>query len=174
MEEQIYAAECITGIKIEYADNQPCIDMIDKPPLGLFQLLDSTCKTPKATDELFCTNIYEQHSKHPCLVVPKRRPPKDVSFTVRHFAGTVTYSVAAFLEKNNDSLDGQFKDLLSVSSNGVTREMLQIAVAREAAAAAAASKGKSGGRPAAPASVSKRFSASLASLVQVPEQPTDC
>eukprot|EP00966_Prymnesium_polylepis_P107163 2481682-Prymnesium_polylepis.1 len=91
MEEQIYAAECIMGVKIEYQDNQATIDLIEKAPMGLFPLLDSTCKTPKATDDLFCTNIYEQHSKNACLVVPKRRPPngKDTTFTVAHFAGHV-------------------------------------------------------------------------------------
>ena len=50
MEEQIYKEEAIHGIKIEYADNQPCIDLIERPPMGIFKLLDSMCKTPKATD----------------------------------------------------------------------------------------------------------------------------
>ena len=50
MEEQIYTEECIRGIKIDYADNQPCIELVEKPPLGIFRLLDSQCKTPKATD----------------------------------------------------------------------------------------------------------------------------
>ena len=48
MEEQIYTEECIPGIKIEYADNQGCIDLIEKAPSGIFKLLDSQCKTPKA------------------------------------------------------------------------------------------------------------------------------
>ena len=48
MEEQIYTEECIRGIRIDYADNQPCIDLVEKPPLGIFRLLDSQCKTPKA------------------------------------------------------------------------------------------------------------------------------
>ena len=48
MEEQIYTEECIRGIRIDYADNQPCIELVEKPPLGIFRLLDSQCKTPKA------------------------------------------------------------------------------------------------------------------------------
>jgi myosin heavy subunit len=48
MEEQIYTEECIRGIRIDYADNQPCIELVEKPPLGVFRLLDSQCKTPKA------------------------------------------------------------------------------------------------------------------------------
>ena len=44
---QAYAEECIELIKVEYADNQPCIELLQKPPLGVFKLLDSQCKTPK-------------------------------------------------------------------------------------------------------------------------------
>ena len=47
-QEQIYTEECIRGVKINYQDNQPCIDLIEKPPVGIFKLLDSQCKTPKA------------------------------------------------------------------------------------------------------------------------------
>ena len=50
MEEMIYKEEAIEGMKIDYADNQPCIDLIERPPMGIFKLLDSMCKTPKATD----------------------------------------------------------------------------------------------------------------------------
>ena len=59
MEEQIYKEEAIAGIKIDYSDNQPCIDLIERPPMGIFKLLDSMCKTPKATDNKFCTSIYD-------------------------------------------------------------------------------------------------------------------
>ena len=52
MEAALYVEECISGVAIEYADNQPTLDLIDKPPLGLFRLLDSTCKTPKATKHM--------------------------------------------------------------------------------------------------------------------------
>ena len=130
MEEQIYTEECIRGIKIDYADNQPCIELVEKPPLGIFRLLDSQCKTPKATDTKFCAAVYESHSKNAHLVVPKRRPREDVEFTVRHFAGDVAYSCANFLEKNNDSLDQHFKQVLSASTNAVAREVVALAEAR--------------------------------------------
>ena len=32
MEEQIYTEECIRGMKIMYQDNQPCIELVEKPP----------------------------------------------------------------------------------------------------------------------------------------------
>ena len=60
--------------------------------MGIFKLLDSQCKTPKATDLKFCAQVYQEHGKHPCLLVPKRRPREDVEFTVKHFAGDVRYA----------------------------------------------------------------------------------
>ena len=52
---------------------------------------------------------------------------------MRHFAGDVAYSCANFLEKNNDSLDQHFKQVLSASTNAVAREVVALAEARERA-----------------------------------------
>jgi len=168
MEEEIYKAEAIAGIKIEYSDNQPCIDLIERPPMGIFKLLDSMCKTPKATDVKFCTSIFDEHAKpgkqHAHLVVPKRRPREDTEFSVRHFAGEVRYACTNFLEKNNDSLDTSFKDMLLQASNGVTRALAQIAADRDESATAG--NAKSGARSVGGfASVSKRFVDDINSLV---------
>ena len=73
MEEQIYTEECIRGIRIDYADNQPCIELVEKPPLGIFRLLDSQCKTPKASTRPHapCSNP----SLHPNLAASRKPPP---------------------------------------------------------------------------------------------------
>ena len=87
--------------------------------MGIFKLLDSQCKTPKATDLKFCAQVYQEHGKHPCLLVPKRRPREDVEFTVKHFAGDVTYSVEGWLEKNNDTLHSDFSEEMGKASQQV-------------------------------------------------------
>ena len=109
--------------------------------MGIFKLLDSQCKTPKATDLKFCAQVYQEHGKHPCLLVPKRRPREDVEFTVKHFAGDVRYACANFMEKNNDSLDQTFKSMLAASKSSVVREIVAQAEAREAAQADAKKPG---------------------------------
>ena len=175
MEELIYKEEAIVGIKIEYSDNQPCIDLIERPPMGIFKLLDSMCKTPKATDTKFCNSIMDEHAKmgkvHPNLSAPKRRPRggEHEDFTVAHFAGEVRYSCTNFLEKNNDSLDQSFKAMLVASSNSVVREIGRAAEDREAAALAAA---KPGARVGAFASVSSRFVKDINALIDALNQTT--
>eukprot|EP00966_Prymnesium_polylepis_P203573 4716358-Prymnesium_polylepis.1 len=103
--------------------------------------------------------------------MPKRRPREgeETEFTVAHFAGHVRYACANFMEKNNDSLDNNFKDLLRQSSSSVAREIAQIAEARDTAAAAAA---KPGARSAAFASVSKRFTDDINALINALNQTT--
>ena len=78
MEEQIYTEECIRGIRIDYADNQPCIELVEKPPLGIFRLLDSQCKTPKASTRPHapCPNPSLHPNLHPCIpCTPYTSPP---------------------------------------------------------------------------------------------------
>ena len=113
--------------------------------------------------------MLREHAKSPHIVLPKRRPREDIEFTVAHFAGDVRYACANFMEKNNDSLDNNFKDLLLQSSSGVARQIAQIAEDRDTAAAAAA---KPGTRSAAFASVSKRFTDDINALVNALNQTT--
>jgi myosin heavy subunit len=48
--------------------------------------------------------------KHPAYV--KSLFGTDGKFTVKHFAGDVTYIVTSFLEKNNDSLQEDLMELM--------------------------------------------------------------
>jgi myosin V len=44
-------------------------------------------------------------------------------FIIKHFAGEVVYSVAGFIEKNNDSLHENLLDLLRDSENPFLRNL---------------------------------------------------
>jgi len=39
-EEDLYKDECVQWTRIEYQDNQGCIDLIEKSPTGIMRLLD--------------------------------------------------------------------------------------------------------------------------------------
>ncbi|PRP88752.1 hypothetical protein PROFUN_00220 [Planoprotostelium fungivorum] len=49
MERQLNRA--ISYIKIDFVDNQVCLDLIKKKPLGIFSLLDEESNFPKATNQ---------------------------------------------------------------------------------------------------------------------------
>ena len=88
--------EGVTYTPVEFQDNEGCIELLEKPPNGILRLLDSQCKTPKATDMKFCTSIYDEHAKpgkvHAHLVVPERRPREAGEITVKHSPGTARYA----------------------------------------------------------------------------------
>ena len=105
---------------IEFADNQPCIELLEKPPNGLLRLLDSQCKTPNATEETFCKELNRIHGKGGFLAPTRTQRMRDEEgFIVRHFAGDVVYHTSLmiakatsqqevpWLDKNNDTLQSE-------------------------------------------------------------------
>ena len=57
LEQEEYIREGIDWKKIEYYDNQPCIDLIESK-LGVLDLLDEECRMPKGTDQASAMNFF--------------------------------------------------------------------------------------------------------------------
>ncbi len=51
----------------------------------------------QASDETLLEKLHKNHEKHKYYEKPKRRIPQ---FVVRHYAGDVSYTIKAFLDKN--------------------------------------------------------------------------
>ncbi len=51
LEQEEYTKEKIQWNKIEYVDNQNCLDLIEKKPMGIIWIMDEECRFPKASDE---------------------------------------------------------------------------------------------------------------------------
>lgn len=50
LEQDVYVKEGIEWTKIDFYDNQPCIDLIEAK-LGILDLLDEECRVPNGSDE---------------------------------------------------------------------------------------------------------------------------
>lgn len=117
-EEDLYSEEGVRWTRIEYQDNQGCIDLIEKIPTGILRILDETCKKPASaasgSDEGFCTAVAETHRRNDFVMDPRGAGYKkwlsSQAFAVRHFAGDVCYFGEGFCEKNNDTLHTDFTD----------------------------------------------------------------
>ncbi|RKO94560.1 myosin VIIA, isoform CRA_d, partial [Blyttiomyces helicus] len=114
LEQEEYDLEGIDWKKIDFVDNQPCIDLISKKPLGLIFLLDEESNFPKSSDHTCLSKFHTTHEKHPNYGKPKTPSP---IFALRHYAGEVVYQVSGFLEKNRDTLRADLTDLLAASTN---------------------------------------------------------
>jgi len=119
-EEDLYRDENVAWTRIEYQDNQGCIDLIEKSPTGIKRLLDEACKKPNGTDVMFCDSVYQTHRRNDNYMEPRQVGNKSLrsneGFVVRHFAGDVCYTGAGFLEKNNDILHSDFTEQMVEAS----------------------------------------------------------
>ncbi|XP_075231362.1 myosin 95E [Lycorma delicatula] len=116
-EQEEYVRENIDWCPVEFFNNSAVCDLIEKNNHGILSLLDEeSMKGGSTSDEMFLSRVSNLFSGH-CHSTPERRSRHYVTtpgssdnslppncFRLRHFAGTVTYNVTGFVEKNNDIL----------------------------------------------------------------------
>ncbi|CAN6282673.1 unnamed protein product [Urochloa humidicola] len=99
LEQEEYVEDGIDWAKVEFEDNQDCLNLFEKKPLGLLSLLDEESTFPNATDLTFANKLKQHLSSNSCF-----RRERGKAFAVRHYAGEVAYDTSGFLEKNRDLL----------------------------------------------------------------------
>ncbi|KAL1779953.1 myosin XVB [Sigmodon hispidus] len=75
-----------------------------------------------ATDHTFLQKCHYHHSDHPSYAKPQLPLP---IFTVRHYAGTVTYQVHKFINRNRDHLDSAMVEMLGQSQLQLVGSLFQ-------------------------------------------------
>lgn len=113
MEQEEYTKEEINWSYIEFIDNQDILDLIEKKPGGIIALLDEACVLPRSTHETFAQKLYQTFKNHSRFSKPKLSRS---DFTIRHYAGDVTYQTELFLDKNKDYVVAEHQALLTASS----------------------------------------------------------
>merc|ERR1712018_109539 len=88
--------------------------------MGIWAILEEESLFPKATDKSFEDKLKAQHlGKSPPFSKPQSKTDKNAHFAVIHYAGTVSYNVTAWLEKNKDPVNDTVVDILKRSSNNL-------------------------------------------------------
>nr|XP_023895510.1 myosin-2 [Quercus suber]POE57285.1 myosin-2 [Quercus suber] len=111
LEQEDYELDGVDWTKVEFEDNQECLDLFEKKPLGLLTLLDEESNFPKATDLTFASKLKQHLNSNSCFKGERGR-----AFSIRHYAGEVLYDTNGFLEKNRDPLPADSIRLLSSCS----------------------------------------------------------
>ncbi|CAF4187090.1 unnamed protein product, partial [Rotaria sp. Silwood2] len=129
-EQLLYEKEGLGLKKISYIDNQDCIDLVEAKTTGCFDLLDEESKLPTPRPEHFTNEVYNRNKGHPRLNFPRKSKLRtsrgirdDEGFLVQHFAGSVVYSTAQFIEKNNDALHVSLLSLAQESRNSFIKSL---------------------------------------------------
>ncbi|KNA06986.1 hypothetical protein SOVF_176050 [Spinacia oleracea] len=107
LEQEDYEADGIDWAKVDFEDNQECLNLFEKKPLGLMSLLDEESNFPKATDLTFASKLEQHLSSNSSF-----KGGRDGAFSIHHYAGQVLYDTIGFLEKNRDPLHSDSLHLL--------------------------------------------------------------
>lgn len=124
LEQSEYEREEIDWIRIDFYDNQPCIDLIEGRP-GIIDYLDEQCKMGQGTDRDWLEKLRtcQMLKKTQHFQLPKIKNP---TFIIRHFAADVTYNVDGFLAKNKDTISQQLIAVMKNSKFDLMREILDV------------------------------------------------
>ncbi|KAH9650950.1 Myosin-2 [Citrus sinensis] len=108
LEQEEYELDGVDWTRVEFEDNEECLNLIEKKPLGVLSLLDEESNFPKATDLTFANKLKQHLGSNSCFKGERGR-----AFSIRHYAGEVPYDTNGFLEKNRDPLQIDIIQLLS-------------------------------------------------------------
>merc|ERR1712241_772073 len=119
VEQEEYLSEGIEWAMVDFGmDLAACIIMFEKP-MGIWAILEEESLFPKATDASFEEKLKQQHlGKSPPFAKPNRAedaPDPDAHFAIIHYAGTVSYNITAWLEKNKDPVNDTVADVIKHS-----------------------------------------------------------
>merc|ERR1711874_950959 len=119
VEQEEYLSEGIEWAMVDFGmDLAAAIIMFEKP-MGIWAILEEESLFPKATGASFEEKLKQQHlGKSPPFAKPNRAedaPDPDAHFAIIHYAGTVSYNVTAWLDKNKDPVNDTVADVIKHS-----------------------------------------------------------
>ncbi|KAK3289251.1 hypothetical protein CYMTET_3312 [Cymbomonas tetramitiformis] len=124
MEQEEYTKEEIDWSYIDFVDNQDVLNLIEGKPMGILAVLDEQCRFPKSTPETLALKLCQEHAKpgkeNARFVKPKR---SQVQFTLKHYAGDVTYDTESFIEKNKDFVVAEHQNILQASGSEMVKTL---------------------------------------------------
>merc|ERR1712141_367211 len=119
VEQEEYVAEGIDWAMVDFGmDLAACIIMFEKP-MGIWAILEEESLFPKATDKSFEEKLKAALGKCGPFAKPQSKTDKNAHFACIHYAGTVSYNVTGWLEKNKDPVNDTVVDVLKRSSNAL-------------------------------------------------------
>ena len=120
-EVKLYAQEGLVVQEVEFTGNSTILQLFEKRGIGLLALLDEELIRPSGNDKSFCRKTSQKNAKHQNY---SRSRFSDLEFTIKHFAGDVTYQADGFLEKNRDRLQENLVSCMRTSNENFIANVL--------------------------------------------------
>ncbi|XP_028662540.1 unconventional myosin-Ic isoform X2 [Erpetoichthys calabaricus] len=129
-EQEEYEAEGITWEPVQYFNNKIICDLVEEKFKGIISILDEECLRPgDASDLTFLEKLENTLGGHAHFVTHKLADGKTrkvlgrEEFRLLHYAGEVNYNVNGFLDKNNDLLFRNLKEVICQSENKILNKV---------------------------------------------------
>ncbi|XP_056330360.1 myosin Ic, paralog b isoform X3 [Danio aesculapii] len=128
-EQEEYEAEGITWEPVQYFNNKIICDLVEEKFKGIISILDEECLRPgDASDITFLEKLENTVGGHAHFLTHKladgktRKVMGREEFRLIHYAGEVNYNVKGFLDKNNDLLFRNLKQVMCMSENKILNQ----------------------------------------------------
>ena len=111
-----YEAEGVPWTNIDFEDNSQVLLLLEAKQVGAFALLDEESRLQSGSAATFVEKLRTAQQKNPLFSVPKLALKSGgPAFTVKHYAGPVTYDTSHFLIKNTDPLHPELCEAIEES-----------------------------------------------------------
>lgn len=117
-EEAELKAQGFDASYLDFQDNQPVLDLIEKYPISVLDLLDESTALNSSNDENLLGSMGKAMGGNPLIKVNLQGQ----SFMISHTAKTVAYSIKGFRAKNRDEITREIEELMGKARNIVIRE----------------------------------------------------
>ncbi|XP_035288723.1 unconventional myosin-Ic-like isoform X1 [Anguilla rostrata] len=131
-EQEEYESEGITWEPVQYFNNKVICDLVEEKFKGIISILDEECLRPgDASDLTFLEKLEDTVGGHAHFVTHKLADGKTrkvlgrEEFRLLHYAGEVNYNVNGFLDKNNDLLFRNLKEVVCQSENKILTQCFE-------------------------------------------------
>lgn len=129
-EQEEYLREGIAWEHIPYFNNKVICDLIEETHKGIIAFMDEECLRPgEPTDMSFLEKLNKNLHNHPHYIshikadIQTQKIMGRDEFRLVHYAGEVTYNVRGFLEKNNDLLFRDLREVMFHTKNIITKNI---------------------------------------------------
>ncbi|KAK6638201.1 hypothetical protein RUM44_008629 [Polyplax serrata] len=127
-EQEEYIREEIEWVYIDFYNNKVICDLIEDKRMGIIGILNEECFRPGNTqDSDFLDKLNENLLYHKHYINHQKSDPtmqkvmRRDDFRLVHYAGEVIYNVQGFLDKNNDLLFRDSREVVIDSTNSISK-----------------------------------------------------
>jgi myosin-5 len=97
----LYRLEALDVQDMEFANNSACVELLEGKGVSVMAVLADEVRTKNGSDQGFLDKLYLAQSKSLHFEKPRM---KDGTFTIKHYAQSVSYTATGFVEKNRNKV----------------------------------------------------------------------